>query len=121
MSKIRGKDTKPEIIVRKLLWYSGYRYRLHAAGLPGKPDIVFRRKKKVIFVNGCFWHKHSCKYFKWPKSNSEFWHKKIMDTTERDQKNYQTLGSMGWESHIVWECELSDLEKTLEKLVKFLN
>ncbi len=123
MSRIKSKNTKPELLVRKWLWERGYRYRLHVKNLPGKPDIVFFKKKKVIFVHGCFWHKHDCRYFKWPKSNREFWKKKINENVRRDQKNYQDLIADGWSCFIVWECELknegslilSELENFLEK------
>lgn len=106
MSRIRSKNTKPEIIVRKGLWKNGYRYRLHRKDLPGKPDIVFPALKKVVFINGCFWHRHSCEYFKWPKTNIDFWRNKINDTVERDQKNYEELKRLGWDYMVLWECEI---------------
>lgn len=123
MSQIKGKDTKPEIIVRKWLWNNGYRYRLHRKDLPGKPDIVFPGRKKAIFVNGCFWHKHDCKYFKWPKSNKEFWHQKIEGNAKRDADNYSKLVSAGWKYLIIWECELKkpDLTPQWDKIQRFLN
>ncbi len=123
MSQIKGKDTKPEMIVRKWLWNNGYRYRLHRKDLPGKPDIVFPGRKKAIFVNGCFWHKHDCKYFKWPKSNKEFWHQKIEGNVKRDAENYSKLVSAGWEYLIIWECELKkpDLTPQWDKIKKFLD
>lgn len=114
MSQIKGKNTKPEMIVRKWLWQNGYRYRLHRKDLPGKPDIVFLGRKKVIFVNGCFWHKHNCKYFKWPKSNVEFWQQKIEGTVRRDADNCNALIAAGWDYIIIWECEIK--EKNLKPL-----
>lgn len=123
MSRIKGKDTKPEEILRKLLWKHGYRYRLHYKKLPGKPDIVFPSRKMVIFVNGCFWHKHECKYFKWPKTNTDFWEKKITGNVTRDNKNYKALVSLGWSYLIIWECELKtkSVEPVFEKIKVFLT
>ncbi|TQD23576.1 very short patch repair endonuclease [Methanolobus vulcani] len=123
MSRIKGKDTKPEITVRKWLWNNGYRYRLHRKDLPGKPDIVFPGKKKVIFINGCFWHKHDCEYFKWPKSNSDFWYQKISKNAQRDTKSYEQLRADGWNILIVWECEIKkkDLTSLYNKLTDFLD
>lgn len=123
MSRIKGKDTKPEMIVRKWIWKNGYRYRLHHHDLPGKPDIVFPSRKKVIFIHGCFWHKHNCKYFKWPKSNVEFWKQKIEGNVQRDEKNYALLASNGWKHMIVWECETKEKDKTQlwERIKVFLD
>lgn len=106
MSRIRARNTKPEIELRKILWKNGYRYRIHYKGLPGKPDIVFPGRKKAIFVNGCFWHQHSCKDFKWPSTNKEFWRNKIEDNVSRDSRNYEELTNKGWQYLIVWECEI---------------
>ena len=107
MSRIRGKDTKPEELVRKYLFSQGFRYRKNDARLPGKPDIVLPKYKTVIFVNGCFWHAHEgCKYFVWPKNNADFWKKKIRHNVERDAKNYQLLEELGWKVLTVWECDL---------------
>lgn len=107
MSRIRSKNTKPEEIVRKYLFSQGFRYRKNDARLPGKPDIVLPKHKTVIFVNGCFWHKHEgCRYFVWPKSNAEFWKTKIEGNVERDQQNYKLLKELGWKVVVVWECEL---------------
>jgi len=122
MSRIKGKNTRPEMLVRKWLWSQGYRYRLHLKGLPGKPDIVFLRPKKVVFVHGCFWHKHDCKYFKWPQANSEFWKNKINGNVRRDQSNYKTLINKGWNYFIVWECELkSNSSEILQELESFVQ
>ena len=120
MSRVKGKDTKPEEIVRKYLFSQGFRYRKNDTRLPGKPDIVLPKYKTVIFVNGCFWHKHEgCKYFVWPKSNSEFWKEKIESNIVRDKKQYEELKNAGWHVIIVWECELKKKQRmdTLERLV----
>ena len=107
MSQIKGKDTKPEELVRKYLFSKGFRYRKNDKKLPGRPDIVLPKYKTVIFVNGCFWHKHEgCKYFVWPKNNADFWKQKIIGNVRRDEKNYQRLLQMGWKIITVWECEL---------------
>ncbi len=120
MSAIRGTNTKPEEIVRKYLFSKGFRYRKNDKRLPGKPDIVLPKYKTVIFVNGCFWHKHEgCKYFVWPSSNSEYWENKILGNVERDKKNYRELKDKGWNVLVVWECEIrkkSDATARLEKL-----
>jgi DNA mismatch endonuclease (patch repair protein) len=122
MSRIKGKNTKPELLVRKWLWSQGYRYRLHRKGLPGKPDVVFPGRKKAIFVHGCFWHKHDCKYFKWPRSNEEFWKEKINGNATRDQRNYKALQENGWDYFVLWECELKENEESiLEKLQAFIT
>ena len=116
MSRIRSKDTKPEEIVRKYLFSKGFRYRKNDARFPGKPDIVLPKYKTVIFVNGCFWHKHEgCKYFVWPENNAEFWRNKIMSNGERDKRNYEQIQKQGWRILVVWECELKpkDRDKTL--------
>ena len=120
MSRVKGKDTKPEEIVRKYLFSQGFRYRKNDKRLPGKPDIVLPKYKTVIFVNGCFWHKHEgCKYFVWPKSNSEFWKEKIESNIVRDKKQYEELKNAGCHVIIVWECELKKKQRmdTLERLV----
>ena len=124
MAAIRAKNTKPEIIVRKFLWSHGYRYRLNHSKLPGKPDIVLRKYRTCIFVNGCFWHKHEgCKYFVVPKTRTEFWMNKINRNKERDKEVKQQLAKMGWHSITIWECELkpSNRDKTLESLLYTLN
>ena len=120
MSRVKGKDTKPEEIVRKYLFSQGFRYRKNDKRLPGKPDIVLPKYKTVIFVNGCFWHKHEgCKYFVWPKSNSESWKEKIESNIVRDKKQYEELKNAGWHVIIVWEFELKKKQRmdTLERLV----
>ena len=120
MSKIRGKDTKPEVLVRKYLFSKGFRYRKNVKKLPGTPDIVLPKYRTCIFVNGCFWHKHDgCKYFTWPKNNADFWKKKIDDNMQRDQKNYQLLSESGWKTIIIWECQLKPgvFNRTMDELL----
>ena len=119
MSRLHGKDTKPAEMVRKYLFSQGFRYRKNDARLPGKPDIVLPKYKTVIFVNGCFWHKHEgCKYFVWPKNNAAFWKEKIEKNIARDQRNYALLQQAGWKIIIIWDCQLKprNRETTFEKL-----
>ncbi len=112
MSRIRSKNTKPEIILRKALFKKGYRYRLHKKDLPGKPDLVLKKHRSVIFVNGCFWHgHHGCKYFKIPATRTDWWKKKIEKTKKNDLKNYKLLEELGWRVITVWECELKKNKK----------
>lgn len=106
MSRIRSTDNKPEEIVRKFLFAQGFRYRKNDKKLPGKPDIVLPKYRTVIFVNGCFWHKHDCPRFVWPSSNQDYWRPKILGNVERDKKNADQLRSQGWNVIVVWECEL---------------
>ena len=124
MAAIKGRDTKPEILVRKFLWSHGFRYRLNHPRLPGKPDIVLRKYRTCIFVNGCFWHGHEgCKYYVVPKSNTKFWQDKILRNQQRDLEVMHELAEMGWHTIVVWECELKPAvrEQTLESLVFTLN
>ena len=123
MSRIRGKDTKPEETVRKYLFSQGFRYRKNDKHLPGTPDIVLPKYRTVIFVNGCFWHGHEgCRYFVWPKNNAEFWKNKIINNIQRDENNLQLLISQGWKVIIVWECELkTDRINKLEEITKELK
>ena len=120
MAAIRGKYTKPEILVRKFLFSKGLRYRLNNRKLPGSPDIVLKKYKTVIFVDGCFWHGHEgCKYFRLPKSNTPFWEAKITRNIERDKETTQALTALGWKVFSFWECELrnkSNREAALNKL-----
>lgn len=111
MSRIKGKNTKPELVVRSLLHRMGYRFRIHRKDLPGKPDIVLPKYNTVIFVNGCFWHRHEgCKYAYMPKSRVEFWEKKFKGTVERDKIKQQQLKDLGWKVVVIWECETKDYE-----------
>ncbi len=117
MAAVKGKDTKPEMVVRKFLFSHGFRYRLNHPRLPGHPDIVLRRYRTVIFVNGCFWHGHEgCKYFRMPKTNTGFWAAKIQRNQERDTRVQQQLALMGWHCITVWECELKGKEQRESKL-----
>ena len=106
MSHIRSTNSKPEEIVRKYLFAEGFRYRKNVRTLPGCPDIVLPKYKTVIFVNGCFWHKHDCPRFVWPSSNVDYWYPKILRNIERDQSNTNKLQELGWQVIVVWECEL---------------
>ena len=106
MSRIRSTNSKPEEIVRKYLFNNGLRYRKNVKSLPGCPDIVLPKYKTVIFVNGCFWHHHNCGRFVWPKTNEEYWIKKIERNVERDKRNTRVLESQGWKVLVIWECEL---------------
>ena len=110
MSAVKGKDTKPEILVRKWLHAAGYRFRLHVKELPGKPDIVLPKYKTAIFVNGCFWHQHQgCHHANLPKTNKAFWSDKLRKNAERDERNYQELRNLGWDVQIIWECEVKKI------------
>ena len=120
MSHIRSTNSKPEEIVRKYLFSQGFRYRKNVRKLPGCPDVVLPKYKTVIFVNGCFWHKHDCPRFVWPSSNQEYWEPKILRNVERDNQNTALLKESGWNIIVVWECELKKAvrEQTLEKLAE---
>ena len=121
MSCIKGKKTKPEEVVAKYLFAQGFRYRRNVRGLPGTPDIVLKKYRIAIFVNGCFWHCHEgCKWFVFPETNAEFWKKKFDCNRERDKQNYKKLQDNGWNVIIVWECEIrhNDRNKRLETLVE---
>ena len=119
MSRIRSTNSKPEEIVRKYLFSKGFRYRKNVNKLPGCPDIVLPKYKTVIFVNGCFWHKHDCPRFVWPSSNQEYWKPKILRNVERDKNNCRELSSKGWNVITIWECELKKkvFEGTMERVI----
>jgi DNA mismatch endonuclease, patch repair protein len=124
MSRVRGKDTKPEIAVRRLLHGMGYRYRLHARDLPGSPDIVFRGRRKAIYVHGCFWHRHpaqTCKLARLPKSRREFWVPKLEGNRQRDLRNQNLMAKMGWNVLLIWECEIVDQRALVERLRIFME
>jgi DNA mismatch endonuclease (patch repair protein) len=122
MARIRGKDTSPEIKVRRLLYAIGYRYRLHVRRLPGSPDIAFPPRKRVIFLHGCFWHHHSgCRHANTPKSRTEYWEQKFTRNIERDAKNLRALIEDGWAVLVVWECETRSTEALTERLRDFLG
>ena len=119
MSAIKSKNTKPEIKVRKVLHSMGYRFRLHSKNLPGSPDIVLPKYKTVIFVHGCFWHRHeNCKYASTPKTRQEFWNKKFNENINRDKINQENLSSKGWKIIIIWECEIRNKKINLEQIIK---
>lgn len=122
MAAVRSKDTKPEMLVRRLLHRSGYRFRLHRSDLPGKPDIVLSSRKKIIFVHGCFWHQHRhCSFSHVPKSNVSYWAPKLMRNRERDEEHIRALRAAGWKCRVVWECELNKPDRLLRQLSKFLG
>jgi DNA mismatch endonuclease (patch repair protein) len=122
MAKVRGENTSPEMAVRSLIHRMGYRYRLHRKDLPGKPDIVLPRHKKIIFVHGCFWHQHAgCKAADRPASNTEYWTKKLDRNIERDKSNQQKLEELGWQVLVVWECQIKDRAALTQRLSAFLS
>ena len=123
MSRIRGKSTRPELLVRNRLWRAGFRYRLHAKGLPGRPDLVLPRWKAVVFVHGCFWHRHAgCPYFRLPKTRSDFWNEKLGRNQERDEMTIATLMGRGWRVAVVWECAVrSDPDAVGSTLANWLR
>lgn len=122
MSRVRSKNTSPEIMVRRLVHRMGYRFRLHKRDLPGTPDLVFAGRHAVIFVHGCFWHRHpNCKKASIPKSRDEFWTKKFDRNVERDTQVRQKLSDNGWKVLVVWECEVKDLERLSYKVKEFFK
>lgn len=123
MALVRSKDTKVELFVRKLVYSLGYRYRLHVKTLPGSPDLVFHGRKKVIFVHGCFWHRHgeTCSLTRWPKSKLEYWKPKLERNQERDKANQQQLRDLGWKYLIIWECEFKTKKPLASRIQKFLK
>jgi|SRR5947209_62297 len=122
MAAIRGKDTKPEVTIRRLLHRIGYRYILHDRRLPGRPDLVFPGRRKVIFVHGCFWHMHRCRFGRVvPVSNAKFWHDKRTGNVARDRATLKALAQDGWSVLITWECQLKDLASLRDRLIVFLN
>lgn len=122
MSHIKSKNTSLEILVRKKLFADGFRYKINDSSLPGKPDIVLPKYHTVIFVNGCFWHRHNCKLATIPKTNTEFWKKKFKKNEENDEKNYRLLRNYGWHVIVVWECEIKeDVDKLIKSIEKELK
>ncbi|SHJ18902.1 very short patch repair endonuclease [Wenxinia saemankumensis] len=124
MSRVRGRDTKPEMLVRRLAHSMGYRYRLHRRDLPGSPDLVFPSRRKVILVHGCFWHRHldpDCKLARLPKSKLDFWGPKLETNRERDERNIVLLGELGWDVLIIWECQTKNREKLQARIGEFLG
>jgi DNA mismatch endonuclease (patch repair protein) len=118
MARVRSKDTRPELIVRKLVFALGYRYRLHGKNLPGRPDMVFKNRRKVIFVHGCFWHRHArCALARLPKSRLDFWLPKLEGNKLRDRRNLRALAKEGWKVLTIWECQLADAAR-LERVIR---
>lgn len=125
MAGIKGKNTKPEILIRKALFARGFRYRLHDKSLPGKPDMIFPKYRAIIHIHGCFWHMHDCHLFKWPSTRREFWREKLEGNKARDERNYKELSNLGWRQLTVWECalkgkyrkELADIISMIENWV----
>jgi DNA mismatch endonuclease (patch repair protein) len=121
MSLVKGKNTTPELAVRKIVFGLGYRYRLHAKELPGRPDLVFRAKRKVLFVHGCFWHGHGCAKGRAPKSRQEYWLPKIATNRRRDAKQIASLEAAGWKALVIWQCELRSEARLIGKIDRFLK
>ncbi len=124
MGRIHALDTTPELIVRRLVWSLGYRYRLHVGRLPGRPDLVFASRRKVIFVHGCFWHRHRnprCHLARLPKSRLDFWLPKLAMNSQRDRRNLQALRRGGWRALIIWECELRNPDRLNRRIQRFLD
>jgi DNA mismatch endonuclease (patch repair protein) len=122
MGRVRSRDTRPEMVVRRLTHALGYRYRLHVKELPGKPDMVFRPRKKVIFIHGCFWHRHpNCALARLPRSRVSFWLQKLEGNRQRDLKSERALREANWRVLTIWECELGDINKLKNKIKEFLD
>ena len=124
MARVRSKNSRPELAVRKIVFALGYRYRLHDAKLPGKPDLVFSKRRKVIFVHGCFWHNHSharCKIARLPKSNPKYWADKLRRNVERDAVRRAELRRIGWKALVIWECQTKPLKRQLRRICCFLE
>ncbi|AXW10000.1 very short patch repair endonuclease [Ralstonia solanacearum] len=122
MALVRAKDTKPELLVRRLVLGMGYRYRLHRRDLPGTPDLVFPGRSKVIFIHGCFWHRHAgCALARLPKSRGDFWLPKLTANAERDARNVRALRQLGWSVLTIWECQLGDTAKLANRIRRFLD
>ena len=121
MRRVRSVDTKPEMTVRRLVHSMGFRYRLHREDLPGKPDLVFVSRRKVIFVHGCFWHGHSCEAARLPASNVGYWSSKRNRNVARDRRNLRRINKAGWRALVIWECELHNSERTRRRIQAFLG
>lgn len=122
MARVKNKNTKPEIYLRKLLWHRGFRYRINYKQLPGSPDIFIPRYNTTIFVNGCFWHMHeNCKYSSIPKTNRDFWEKKLKSNVKRDAKNYEELKKLGFNVIVVWQCEINKMKSDESILENIIN
>lgn len=121
MRRIKSKDSAPELIVRRLVHSLGYRYRLHNHQLPGRPDLVFARRKKIIFVHGCFWHAHGCRVAHKPRSRQNYWTPKLRRNAERDKDHQQSLRALGWRVLVLWECEISDAAALAKRVKRFID
>lgn len=121
MARIHSRDTRPELLIRSVVHRMGFRFRLGGAGLPGRPDLVFPRMKKTLFVHGCFWHCHNCQRASVPTSNTAFWEKKLLGNARRDRQNYHKLKALGWSYLVVWQCELRKENRLLSKLKRYLE
>lgn len=121
MQAVKSKNTKPELIVRRLLHAQGYRYRLHRKDLPGKPDIAFIGRRKAIFVHGCFWHWHGCTMGRLPKSRLDYWQPKLEQNVNRDRTKIEQLESRGWSVLVIWQCEMGDTERLMARLQNFVD
>ena len=121
MGRIRGADTKPELFVRRALHALGYRFRTHVRGLPGRPDLVFSRRRKAVFVHGCFWHRHGCGKTYTPKARRHFWQTKFTANVERDKRVQEQLACDGWRIFVAWECEIEADDRFVDRLVAFLG
>lgn len=126
MAGIQGKDTKPELLIRKAIHRKGFRYKLHDKSLPGKPDLVFPKYKAVIQIHGCFWHLHDCHLFKWPSTRPEFWQNKISGNKKRDLDNMERLQKLGWRILVIWECALrgkyrKSIDDVVDQIISWLG
>lgn len=121
MAAVKSKDTTPELAIRRALHRRGFRYALHSIGLPGKPDLVFRPRRKIVFIHGCFWHGHRCKKGKRPKTNKGFWNSKVENNKARDIRAARLLRRGGWSVLTVWQCQTRDMEKLVDKIARYLE
>ena len=121
MGRIRGVDTKPELFVRRALHALGYRFRTHVRGLPGRPDVLFSKRRAAVFVHGCFWHRHGCRKTYTPRSREQFWQTKFTGNVERDRRDQQRLASDGWRVFVAWECEIETDQMFMDRLLAFLG
>jgi DNA mismatch endonuclease (patch repair protein) len=121
MSRIRSANTKPEMVVRRLVHGMGYRYRLHAKALPGNPDLAFRARRKVIFIHGCFWHQHGCRHYRMPRTRKDFWEPKLERNKARDAQVRREIHALGWQAMVIWECQIKNLARLQDRITAFLE
>lgn len=121
MSRVRSRDTKPEMIVRRLVYNIGYRYRLHDKALPGNPDLAFKARRKVIFVHGCFWHQHGCRHYRMPRTRRDFWEPKLERNKARDVQVRGEIRALGWQSMVIWECQTKNQTRLQDRITAFLE